>query len=86
MAGAGGRLPLGRGVLQPALDLRLLSGAGDAPRGYTAGLGVTVEWPAGSFLLAPTLRARVGNARAPSGSESGYTGAELGVAIRFGAR
>jgi hypothetical protein len=86
LAGVGGRLPLGRGVIQPALDLRVLEGADDAPRGYTAGLGLTGEWPAGTVLVAPTVRVRTGNAQTPAGAETGYTGVELGIAVRFGSR
>lgn len=86
LAGVGGRMPLGRGVLQPTLDIRVLSGAEDAPRGYTAGLGVSAEFPVGAALLVPTVRARIGDARTPSDTGSRYSGAELGMAIRFGGR
>jgi hypothetical protein len=86
LTGAGLRFPMGRGILQPALDLRVLTGTDDADSGYTAGIGVSGEWPLGGAIFVPTLRARLGNARGRSDAESSFTGADAGVAIRFGAR
>jgi len=85
LAGGGIRFPLGRGILQPGLDLRLLSGTDDADSGHTIGVGATAEWPVGGATVAPALRARFGSAQG-SGSESAFTGAEAGLAIRFGSR
>lgn len=86
LAGVGGRVPFGRGVLQPSLDLRLLRGTDETPEGYTATLGVAAEWPVSGILLAPTLRGRIGDARTPAADGSRYTGVEVGIGILFGAR
>jgi hypothetical protein len=86
MAGMGVRLPAGRGVLQPTLELRLTSGTEDATTGYSAGIGATAEWPAGPASFAPALRLRFGKASTVADAESTWTGAELGLAIRFGTR
>jgi len=86
MAGIGVRLPAGRGVLQPSLELRVTSGTDDASTGYSAGIGATAEWPAGPATFAPTLRLRTGKASTVADAVSTWTGAELGFAIRFGTR
>lgn len=79
--GGGMRMPAGGVVIQPGVDLRVQTGGGTT--GYTVGLGGTVEVPLGAALLVPTLRGRVGTAELGSGEQSGFTGAEAGVAIRF---
>lgn len=86
LAGGGLRLPLGRGIVQPGLDLRVARGTDEAATGYTAGIGVSAEWPTASLSLAPTVRARLGQVRTRPGTESAFTGAELGLVIRFGSR
>lgn len=80
-AGAGARLPAGSTILQPSLDLRLQTG--DAATGYTVGVGGAVELPLGRIRLLPTARGRFGSVQLENGLDSGFTGAELGVAIRF---
>lgn len=83
--GVGGRIPAGRTILQPGLDLRLHAGDEAAGSGYTVGLGGSAEMPLGAMRMVPTLRGRFGSVEVADGRDSGFTGAELAVAIRFGA-
>jgi hypothetical protein len=85
-AGAGWRLPFAGGLLQPGIDVRLFSGSDDAGSGYTLGAGLGAELPLGSASVAPSARVRYGSADAGGGAESGYVGAELSLAVRFGGR
>lgn len=81
-AGAGARLPAGTAVLQPGIDVR--AQGGDGTTGYTLGLGGSAEVPLGPAVrLVPTLRGRFGNVELPTGLSSGFTGAEVGLAVRF---
>jgi len=84
--GIGMRIPLGAGIVQPGLELRVLDGSDSGGRGYTAGLGASGEFPAGAMTFAPTIRARLGRAEPRDGSSSSFTGAEIGLIIRFGTR
>lgn len=79
--GGGTRLPMGSTVLQPTVDLRVQTG--DAGNGYTLGLGGGIELPLGRAALVPTVRGRFGSVELESGVDSGFTGAELGVVVRF---
>jgi len=83
-AGIALRSPLGRSVLQPSAELRLLDSDAIDRRGYTAGLGAAWELPAGSTQVIPSVKARFGRVEARDAAATGFTGAELGVAIRFG--
>jgi hypothetical protein len=85
-AGALFRMPLARGVLQPGLDIRAVSGSDEAGTGYTLTAGVSAEMPAGSVTLAPSVRARFGSIEPGDGSSSGVTGIDLGMVVRFGGR
>lgn len=82
--GFGLELPAGRMLLQPSVDLRLLRRDDGAGQGYTAGIGGSAEVPAGSITFIPTVRGRFGNVMLRSDAESGFTGVELGLALRFG--
>jgi hypothetical protein len=84
LAGAGMRLPVGGAVLQPAAELRVLSGDESASTGYTAGAGASLELSTGSFTVVPTARARFGHVRVHTDGESGFIGTDLGLALRFG--
>ncbi len=86
LAGGGLRMPLGPGVLQPSIDLRVLGGSAAAGRGYTASAGASAEFPAGGATVAPTVRARFGTLKPRRGVSSGFSGAEIGLSIRFGPR
>jgi hypothetical protein len=79
-------MPLARGVLQPGLDIRAVSGSDEAGTGYTLTAGVSAEMPAGSVTLAPSVRARFGSIEPGDGSSSGVTGIDLGMVVRFGGR
>ncbi len=81
--GIGLRLPAGRTVFQPAADLRVQGGDEGAGSGYTVGIGGSVDLPIGAARLVPTLRGRFGSVELSSGLDSGFTGAELAVALRF---
>ena len=81
--GAGLEMPAGRVLLKPSVDLRLLRRGDGAGQGYTAGIGGTAEVPAGMFTLLPTLRGRFGNATLSDDVESGFTGFEVGLTLRF---
>jgi hypothetical protein len=84
--GVGARLPAAGMIFQPALDFRVHGGDEGAGEGYTVGLGGSAEMPMGSAVLVPTLRGRIGSVEVASGRDSGFTGAELAVAVRFGGR
>lgn len=83
-AGAGSRTPLGRAVLVPSIELRVLDARGSDRHGYTAGVGASIELPVGSTIVVPDARFRFGRAYATDGAGTGLTGVELGVAMRFG--
>lgn len=85
-AGALVRIPLARGVLQPGLDIRAVSGSDETSRGYTVAAGVSAELPTGSVTLAPSARARFGSVEPGDGPSSGVTGLDLGMMVRFGGR
>lgn len=82
--GFGLELPAGRALLQPSVDLRLLRRDDGTGQGYTAGIGGSAEVPAGTLTFIPTVRGRFGNVMLRDDAESGFTGVELGLALRFG--
>jgi hypothetical protein len=81
--GIGARLPMGSAVVQPMADLRVHGGDEGAGSGYTLGLSGSLELPVGRAMLVPTLRGRFGNVELSSGLDSGFTGGEVGLAVRF---
>lgn len=83
-AGAGLRSGIGAATLQPSLNVRILDSNGADRKGYTLDAGASLEIPAGRSLLIPTVRGRLGRIEASSGDDSGFTGLELGLAVRFG--
>jgi hypothetical protein len=80
------RIPFGRGVIQPGVDVRLVSGSDDVSRGYIATAGASAELPAGSVTIAPTVRGRFGSVESADAPSSGVAGADIGLVIRFGGR
>lgn len=84
LAGGALRIPAGTGVLQPSLDIRVVSGSDGVSRGYIAGAGVSAELPAGRVVLAPVVRARFGSVEPQDGASSSVVGADIGMVIRFG--
>jgi hypothetical protein len=85
-AGASGRIPFGRGIVQPGLDLRVVSGSSDTGRGYTASAGLGAEVPYGRTSVGPTLRLRYGSVEPRPGSKSAFVGVDAGLMVRFGNR
>jgi hypothetical protein len=82
--GAGLELRLGRALVRPAVDLRVLRRDDGTEQGYTATVGGTAEFQAGALTLVPTARGRFGNVLLREDAESGFSGVELGLALRFG--
>lgn len=85
MGGTGMRVSAGRGVLIPSVDARLIRAEDGFNQGFNAGAGVSAEWPAAGVTLVPTLRARFGDWLVREGTESGFTGLDLGLTLRLGA-
>ncbi len=85
VAGAAFRSPVGRGgVWSPSADLRLYRRSDGIGQGYLAGVGASLEWPAGGATLIPSARVRLGSIDAREGSSSGVTGFEGALTVRFG--
>ncbi len=84
LAGGGARLPLGGAVLLPSLDMRVLRRADGNGDGAIAGLGASLELPLGGATLVPSARARIGRVLLDPTSDSGFTGFDLGLGLRFG--
>lgn len=85
LAGGGLRLPIGRSAILPTADVRLLRSADGLGQGYTAGIGGSAELPLGrAVTLLPTLRGRFGRVLVSQGENSNFTGADIGLSIRFG--
>ena len=84
MAGGGARLPVGRSVLLPSLDMRVLRRSDGLSQGVMAGLGGSAQIPLGGVTVLPEARARLGHVVVSEGSETGFTGFDLGLGVRFG--
>ncbi len=82
-AGAGLRTALGSAVLEPSFDVRSVDT--DVGPGYTMGVGASLEAPAGSTVLVPTARFRLGSAESVDGVKTGLKGVDVGFSVRFGA-
>jgi hypothetical protein len=81
-AGAALRQPLGRVVLLPLVDVRLLGNADDIDTGHAVSAGAGLEVPVGAFELVPLARARFGRVAARPGERSSFTGMDLGLTLR----
>lgn len=81
-AGAAFRQPVGGAVLVPSIDLRVLGNEAGVEQGSTLSAGTGVEVNAGSVVLAPAARARLGTLTVRAGQKSGFTGFELGMTLR----
>src|SRR5690606_6325419 len=82
--GAGFRVPFGSFVLLPTLDARVLGNEDGVDQGYTLSAGTGAEFAVGTARVVPHVRGRYGSLTVRSGLESGFTGVDLGVAIRAG--
>jgi hypothetical protein len=83
-AGGGVRIPLGGSVLVPSVDFRSIESDGQDRRGYMLGFGASLEGRVGSAQVVPDARLRFGNAESGAGGETGFTGVNMGLTIRFG--
>lgn len=88
LAGGGIRIPTMHALLLPGADLRVFRSADGVGQGYVIGIGGSAEVPLGTggLLLVPTVRGRFGNLLVREGSESGFTGIEIGAGLRWGGR
>ena len=83
-AGWGVELPAGRVLVRPRVDLRMLRREDGVGQGYTASAGADLEVPLRTMSIVPTLRGRFGNVLMRDDAESGFTGVDAGVTLRFG--
>ncbi len=86
VAGTGFRMPVGGMRLLPSVDARLFRSEDGVGQGYATSVGGSLEIPAGSLTLAPSVRGRFGNVVVREDQESGFTGADIGLMVRFGGR
>lgn len=84
LAGGGLRVPVGAGTLLPQADGRLFRREDGEGQGYVGGVGVGYETALGSARITPLVRARMGRLVVSDGVESGLTGLETALSIRFG--
>lgn len=98
LIGSAMRRPLGGLLLVPAADLRVFRREDGVGQGYVLGVGTSAEYRLGGgsrgsggwttadrgLVLIPTLRLRLGNLLAAEDAESRFTGADVGLSVRFG--
>lgn len=96
LLGTGGRLPLGRHRLLPAVDLRLFRREDGVGQGYVVGVGTSAELRLSGIasdvtassgrgvVLVPSFTFRFGELILREDAESRLTGVEIGMAIRAG--
>lgn len=86
LAGGALRVRAGSALVQPLVEVRLLRRQDGVGQGFLVGAGGSVEWRlTPGVALAPTVKARFGNVLVRAGQESGFTGLDLGMSLRFGA-
>ena len=78
------RRGMGGGYLTPRVDVRLFRSEDGVGQGYVAGVGTAFEMRAGNVTLAPSVTGRIGHVTVREGQESGITGFEAGLTLRFG--
>jgi len=84
--GFGGRIPLGRGIVQPGVDFRIVTGSDDSGSGFTTSAGGSAEYPLGGAFAGPSIRIRYGRVEPRPGSSSAFIGIDAGLTVRFGGR
>jgi hypothetical protein len=84
LAGAGIRSRVGRTILQPRVEARLFRRESGVEQGYDLGVGLDAEFGVGRAIAVPSVRAHIGNLEVLDGVETGFTGLEFGLALRFG--
>lgn len=86
LAGGGLRIVTGRAALVPAFDMRLLRRSDGRSEGEVLGVGSSAELPLRhGVTLVPSVRVRLGQLQLGTSSSSGFTGADVGFGVRFGA-
>jgi hypothetical protein len=80
--GAAMRHPLGRVVLVPLADVRVIGNEDGINKGHTIAAGAGVEVPVGAFEVVPLARARFGSLTVRTDQQSSFTGMELGLTLR----
>ncbi|MEX2531027.1 MAG: hypothetical protein WD960_09670 [Gemmatimonadota bacterium] len=83
-AGIGLRRPWAGFVLAPSAEVRVLRREGGEDQGLLAGVGTSVEVPAGGMLVVPSVRVRFGSAVIREGSSSSFVGFDAGLRLRRG--
>lgn len=78
------RRGMGGGFLTPRVDVRVFRSQDGVGQGYVAGVGAAYEIRSGSVTFAPTVTGRIGQVTVREGQESGITGFEAGLTLRFG--
>jgi hypothetical protein len=82
--GGGIETRTGIGLLRPRAELRVLRRDDGIGQGYAVAAGADLEQRVGQVTLLPSLRGRYGNIVLRQEAESGFTGFEAGIGIRFG--
>jgi hypothetical protein len=82
--GTGLELPTRVGLIRPSVDLRMMRRDDGIGQGYTLSAGVEFERSWAQFTLVPTVRGRFGNVLLRQNAESGFTGFDVGLSVRFG--
>lgn len=77
------RTPWGGTWIRPRADLRVFRSEDGVGQGYVAGVGGSVELAGDPVTWVPTVTARFGSVEVTEGSESTFTGLEVGVSARF---
>ena len=78
------RRGLGKGFLTPRVDVRVFRSQDGVGQGYGAGVGAAYEVRSGTVTFAPFATGRMGRVTVREGAESGITGFEAGLTLRFG--
>lgn len=84
LVGGGLRTRAGAARLLPRVEGRLFRREDGVEQGWDLGAGVDVEFDAGATVWVPTLRVHLGNLEVREGVETGFTGFEAGLTVRFG--
>lgn len=78
------RRGMGAGFLTPRVDVRLFRSQDGVGQGYVAGAGLGYELRSGNVAFVPSVTGRMGRVTVREGQESGITGFEAGLTLRFG--
>jgi hypothetical protein len=85
LVGGGLRIAIGGIVFAPGGDVRLQRRSDGTDQGYSAGAGASLEFGS-SMKVIPSVRGRFGNVLVREGIESGFSGIDAGLTLRFGGR